>query len=75
MRIGTGIDDDSVSVSVCSLNLIHQITLVIGLEQLHLNVFLHAVLPDLVFQIPIGFPSVVVGLTDAKHIQIWSVNN
>ena len=55
--------------------MIHQRTFMVGLENIHFNAFLLAIVIDHILQIHIGFCAIYMFFTNPQHIQIGAVDN
>ena len=75
MGVGGGIDDDAVIQTVGPLDLVHDGPLMIGLEEVRLDVLLFADFPDKIQKSFIGLASVDVFFPDPQHIQIGTVDD
>ena len=75
MCIGSGIDDNAVIGVIGRLDVIHQITLVIGLTEGNLNAALGSVGFNFGSQLCIGFAAVMSRLADAQHVQIGTIDD
>ena len=59
MGISTGVYYDAVKVSVCLLNFINKVTLMVGLIYFYINIFCNAMLFNFSHKVFVGFFSVM----------------
>ena len=75
MGIGTGIDYDSVYFSICFLDFIHKISLMVGLTAYGLDLTSLRMLPNQLQKRLIALRTVQRRLADPKHIEVGPVQN
>jgi hypothetical protein len=74
MGIGTGVDDNAIcSLKICLLNPINQGSLVVALSANSINTAFFTMRLDHRNQTLICDRAVMRRLSDAKHIEVWSV--